>query len=156
MSSVNNEILEFAELEEKYAEELRELAKSLKHPVLKAVFEGVSKDSEKHCALYKAIAALVSEVQPFISEEDLERITATIEKHIKLELLMLERAKGILLNVEDPRIKLLAASIADDESKHHKMLLSIKKWIAEAETFTESMLWDLVWKESPWHGAPGG
>ncbi|MCS7128848.1 MAG: ferritin-like domain-containing protein [Desulfurococcaceae archaeon] len=156
MSSIKKDLLEFAELEEKYAEELRELAKSLKHPVLRAIFESISKDSEKHSALYKAIAILVSEVQPFISEEDLVRITATIEKHIKLESLMLERARGILLKIEDPRVKLLAASIADDESKHHKLLLSIKTGIAEAETFTESMLWDLVWKESPWHGAPGG
>ncbi|MEM1532480.1 MAG: ferritin-like domain-containing protein [Desulfurococcaceae archaeon] len=156
MNSVNEELLKFAEIEEKYAEELRELAKSLKHPVLRVIFESISKDSEKHGAFYKAIATLVSEVQPFISEEDLERITASIEKHIRLESLMLEKAREILLKIEDPRVKLLAASIADDESKHHKLLLSIKAGIAEAETFTESMLWDLVWKESPWHGAPGG
>ncbi len=156
MSSVNKEILEFAELEEKYAEELRELAESLKHPMLKAVFEGISKDSEKHCLLYRAIAVILSEVQPFISEEDLKRVAATIEKHIRLESLMLEKAKEILLKVGDPRVKLLVASIADDESRHHKLLLSIKTGIAEAETLTESMVWDLVWKESPWHGAPGG
>jgi len=24
------------------------------------------------------------------------------------------------------------------------------------ETYTEEEIWDAVWRDSPWHGAPGG
>lgn len=47
-------------------------------------------------------------------------------------------------------------AIYDDEQKHHKLLLDIKDKIAKRETLTEDVLWDLIWKDSPWHGAPGG
>jgi len=47
-------------------------------------------------------------------------------------------------------------AIYSDELEHHKLLVSIKRNIAEKEKFGEEELWDMVWKESPWHGAPGG
>jgi hypothetical protein len=53
-------------------------------------------------------------------------------------------------------VKLLISAIADDESRHHKLLLDIKEKIAKPETLTEDILWEMIWKDSPWHGTPGG
>jgi len=154
--STVDEVLKFAQLEERYSEELKKLAESLRHPVLKALFAGIAKDSEKHSLMYRAIADLLSRQQPAISEEDLKGISEAVERHIETEAKMLEEAKKLLAGSDDPRVKLIVAAIADDESKHHAVLVSIKKRIAEAETLKEYMVWDLIWRDSPWHGAPGG
>jgi rubrerythrin len=154
--STSDKALEFARLEEAYSEELKKLAESLRHPVMRALFAGVAKDSEKHSLMYRSIADLLSRRQPAISEEDLKMISDVIERHIETEAKMLEEARKLLAGSDDPRVKLIAAAIADDEGKHHAVLVSIKKRIAEAETLREYMVWDLVWKDSPWHGAPEG
>lgn len=149
-------ILKFSELELKYSEELRELANKLTHPVLKALFYGIAKDSEKHSYMYRTIAELLAKTQPFISIDDLKTISSVIRKHIETESKMLEEAKRILSQSSDPRLKLVVAAIADDEARHHALLLSIEKRIAEEETLTEQIIWDMIWKDSPWHGTPGG
>lgn len=151
-----NKILELARLEEAYAGELKTLARSIKHPVLKALLESIAKDSEKHALMYKAVMELVSRTQPFLSEEEYKEIAGVISKHIDTEIKMLKKAKDIASSSEDPRARLLISAIIDDESRHHKLLLSIKNNIAKAETFTEESLWQMIWKDSPWHGAPGG
>ncbi len=151
-----NKILEFSKLEKQYAEELRKLGESIKHPVLKTLFLSIAKDSEKHSLMYEAIHQVLTQTQPFISEEELKRIAQEIQKHIETEAKMLEEAEKILSSSQDPRIKLLASAIVEDEAKHHALLQSIKKRIAEEETLSEKILWDMIWKDSPWHGTPGG
>jgi len=154
--STHSKIIEFIQLEKKYAEELKNLAEATKHPVLRTLFLGIAQDSLKHSMMYEAILQLTSQIQPFISLEELKDIATAISKHIETELKMLEEARKLLSTSQDPRIKLLVAAIADDEAKHHALLLAIKKNIAEEEAFTEEIYWDLVWKDSPWHGTPGG
>lgn len=146
----------FAKMEKMHAEVLRVLANKLKHPTLKAIFASISKDSEKHAELYSSLVSLLKEPQPFISEEDLKGIGEVIEAHIATEARMIAEARDALSSVEDSRMKLILAAILDDETRHHKLLLSIKERIAAAETLTENLLWDMVWKDSPWHGSPGG
>lgn len=150
------ELLECAYAEERYSRELEELANSIKHSTLRALMEIISKDSEKHSMLYKSIVKMMTEIPPFISEEDFKRIASRIEDHIKLEKKMIDKAKELMAKTEDPRIKILLAAIMDDEVKHHKLLMDIKSKIAGPETLTEPILWDMVWKDSPWHGTPGG
>jgi len=154
--SAHSKIIEFIQLEKKYAEELKNLAEATKHPVLRTLFLGIAQDSIKHSMMYEAILQLTSQIQPFITLEELKNIATIISKHIETELKMLEEARKLLSTSQDPRIKLLVAAIADDEAKHHALLLAIKKNIAEEEAFTEEIYWDLVWKDSPWHGTPGG
>jgi rubrerythrin len=154
--STHSKIIEFIQLEKKYAEELKNLAEATKHPVLRTLFLGIAQDSLKHSMMYEAILQLTSQIQPFITLEELKDIATTISKHIETELEMLEEARKLLSTSRDPRIKLLVAAIADDEAKHHALLLAIKKNIGEEEALTEQVYWDLVWKDSPWHGTPGG
>lgn len=154
--SIIDELIKYSRLEESYARELGLLAERLHHPVLKAIFAGIAKDSEKHSVFYRAIADALSRAQPFIKEEELKEISEVIEKHIETEAKMLEEARQLLQSTSDPRAKLLLAAIVEDEAKHHALLVSVKKRIAEPEAFTEETMWDMVWKESPWHGTPGG
>jgi len=71
----------FSKLEKQYAEELRKLGESIKHPVLKTLFLSIAKDSEKHSLMYEAIHQVLTQTQPFISEEELKRIAQEIQKH---------------------------------------------------------------------------
>ena len=146
----------YAEMEEKHAKALRSLAAELKHPVLATIFMSIARDSEKHADVYRSLAKLLSEVQPFISEDDLKKIAQVIDTHINTEAEMLRTASELMKSISDPRAKLLLAAIADDEHTHHKLLLNIKEKIAKAETITEELVWDMIWKDSPWHGTPGG
>jgi len=99
----------------------------------------------------------LSETQPFISEEELEIIKKGIRKHIEIEAEMIEFTRKLVKETTDPWQKMILAAIYEDEVKHHKVLVDdIEKNVAEAETFTEEQLWDAVWRDSPWHGSPGG
>lgn len=149
-------IIQFSELEQRYSEELRELANKLNHPVLKALFYSIAKDSEKHSYMYRSLAELFMKTQPFISVDELKMISSVIKRHIETEAKMLEEARRLLSQTSDPRVKLVVSAIADDEARHHALLLSIEKRIAEEETLTEQVVWDMIWRDSPWHGTPGG
>ncbi len=145
-----------AEKELEHAEELRETAKKTKHLVLKALLEGIAKDSEKHSLLYKAIFDFLNKTSTMLSEEELETLETSIERHIKVESEMIQLAREWSEKVESPKLKMILVAILEDEIKHHKLLRNILDKIARRETFTEEDFWDAVWRDSPWHGTPGG
>jgi len=156
MNTLVKKLLDYADMEEKYAVELRDLGSSLKHPVLRSLFISIAKDSEKHGMIYRALAELASNPQPFITEDELKRVVEVVKRHIETESKMLESVKLMLEETSDPRFKLLLEAIREDEAKHHALLVSIRDKLATAETLREQELWDMIWKESPWHGTPGG
>ena len=151
-----DDLRECAELERNHAKELRDLAFKIRHPLLSAMITAISKDSEKHSLLYEALAELVAGTQPMLSEDELRMIVNAVSEHVKSEGKMVSISKALLKEAERPEAKLILSAILDDEVTHHKMLESIRDKIAKAETYSEEELWDAVWKESPWHGAPGG
>lgn len=147
---------ELVKIENTYADELRNLASIIEHPVLRALFLSIAKDSEKHALMYEAVISVLTKTQPFISENDLKTIKNVIKKHIETEVKMLEKARQILESIDNPQVKLIAAAIVDDEGRHHRLLVNIQDKIAEIETLTENILWEMIWRDSPWHGTPGG
>ncbi|ADI32492.1 hypothetical protein [Staphylothermus hellenicus] len=156
IEEIREKAREMSELEKKYAEELRELATKFKHPVLQALILGIAQDSDKHSIFYRSIYELLSRTQPLLTEEELAIIKEGIRKHIETEAEMVELTEKLARESEDPRMKLIFEAIHEDEVKHHKLLILIQEKIAERETFTEKDLWDAIWKDSPWHGSPGG
>ena len=142
--------------EKKYAEELEEAAEKIKHPVLETLLRSIALDSRKHSIMYDALVKLLTGTQPALSNEELNTISTVVKKHIETESRMIELTLKLLEEVDDPKIKLIVASIHEDEVKHHKILLDIKKNIAEKEIVTEQEIWDALWKDSPWHGGSGG
>ncbi len=79
-----------------------------------------------------------------------------IEKHIKVGSYMLAVTENLLGQIDDPRFKLVLKAIYDDEERHHKLLIDLKDKIAYKEKYGEERFWEAIWKDSPWHGAPGG
>lgn len=69
---------------------------------------------------------------------------------------MINLVKELIKKTTDPRLKIILEAIYSDELKHHNILVNLLKNIAEREVYTEEELWDAIWKDSPWHGAPGG
>jgi rubrerythrin len=142
--------------EKEYSEKLLSTVEKFKHPVLEAVFSAVGLDSLKHSRLYESLARLAESESPFLTESEFNEIEKSIEEHIKVEAEMVRLTKELLDKASDPRMKLILEAIYKDELIHHQLLVSIKDKLAKRETFTEETLWDAVWKESPWHGTPGG
>lgn len=157
---MTEEILErtriMIEEEMKYARELRSLSESFRHPIIQALVRGIALDSEKHSMFYEAILKLLEGEVRALTEEEIKTISEGIRKHIETEKTMMELTKKLLDQVDDPKLKLILAAIHEDEVKHHKLLLDIEKNIAEKYRLSEEELWDMLWKDSPWHGAPGG
>lgn len=146
------------EAERKYASELRELARSITYVVpLSAVIEALATDSEKHAQLYEALIKIATgSPQPRLIEEDLKLIQNVIDRHIETEMKMIEETKKLLSSIEDSKMKLLIAAIYYDEIKHHKVLTDVKDKLSKIRALTEEQFWEAVWRDSPWHGAPGG
>lgn len=101
-----NRVKDMAKKENVYSEKLMNLAKKIKHPVLRALISAVASDSKKHYTLYNSVVELLTKVQPFISEENFKTISESIEKHIKVELKMMELTKELAEKVNDPRLKI--------------------------------------------------
>ncbi len=144
------------EEEVSYAKELFELAGNLKHPVLKALFQGIAKDSEKHNLILSAIRDYIENKRPIITQDDLEEIKKKIKDHIEEESKAIQDLLKLKEKVEDPALLLLIEAMLEDEKKHHALLLQIQKMIAEKETVSDQELWEALWLHSPWHGTPGG
>lgn len=146
------------ESERRYAEELRSLASSVKYSVpLSAVIEAIASDSEKHAQLYEAMLKIVTGAyQPKLYEEDLKLIASVIDDHIQTERRMIEETGKLLSEVRDARLALLLSAIHNDEVVHHKVLTDVKDKIAKAKILFEEEFWEAVWRDSPWHGTPGG
>lgn len=154
-AKVRKELELSREMEWSYAKDLRTLASSIRHPVLYALLYGISLDSDKHAMFYSALTRLLDEGS-LLSEGELKMIANVIDSHIKVEESMIERTREYLKSVDDSRFKLIIGAVYSDEVAHHKLLLSIKKAIAEYAVVTEEDLWNSVWKDSPYHGAPAG
>ncbi|WP_440060095.1 ferritin-like domain-containing protein [Thermogladius sp. 4427co] len=146
----------YSELEKQYAEELKSLTARFKHPLLKALIEGIAEDSLKHSIMYKALATLYKGGLPLLTDQELEYIKIGVLKHIQMEAEMIEASKRLLEETDKPYAKLILSSILEDEKKHHTLLLDVYNKIAVKEKFGEEEYWDAVWKDSPWHGTPGG
>jgi hypothetical protein len=143
-------------MEKIYSSEIKELAENIKNPLFQAIFNAIAHDSLKHSKLYEALITISKSPLPFISKEDLDLIREKVKEHISTEKRMIDVIDSQLDTEEDPRKKLLMEAILSDEIVHHKLLVKIEQIIGEAEALTEEKIWDMLWRDSPFHGTPGG
>ncbi|MBS7660286.1 ferritin-like domain-containing protein, partial [Candidatus Bathyarchaeota archaeon] len=78
------------------------------------------------------------------------------ERHIQLEANLINRINEVLPSVEDRKVKLLLEAILADEKRHHELLVRVLEILIRGETITEDEWWDILWRNAPFHGAPGG
>ena len=128
----------------------------IKNPPVKAVLKGISLDSVKHAELYAAAVRLLTDVSQALSQENLDAQRALVEKHIEMEAELIKKLEKMMPAIENSKVKFLLNSIFLDEKRHHALLKIILEIIVRAETITEDDWWDVLWSNSPFHGAPGG
>lgn len=139
-----------------YAARLRKLADSLKHPVLRALFTAISKDSEKHNLILTGMKDYLENNRPFITDDDIDAIRTSIRDHIEEESESIKELTRLKEEIRDPAVLLLVEAMLEDEMRHHALLVQIEKLIAQREKITDQELWETLWLHSPYHGAPGG
>ena len=128
----------------------------VKNPPVKGVLKGISLDSVKHAEMYGAASELLTGVSQALTQEHLDKQKALVEKHIRMEAELIKKIGKVLPSVENEKVKLLLNAILEDEKRHHELLKMVLEILVRGETITEEDWWELLWKNVPFHGAPGG
>lgn len=143
-------------VEKRIVESLGNSLGEIRNPVVKGVLKGISLDSVKHAEMYESAVSLLATVQPALTQEHLDRQRELVEKHIGLEIDLIKKITETLPSVENGKVKLLLNAILTDERRHHELLKDVLEILVRGETITEQDWWDILWKNVPFHGAPGG
>ena len=155
-----NELINFMKeqikIENEIVDSLNSALVEVKNPPVKGVLKGISLDSVKHAEMYAAATELLTSVSQALSQEHLDKQRALVEKHIRMEEELIKKISKVLPTVENAKVKLLLNAILGDEERHHELLKMVLEILVRGETITEADWWDLLWKNVPFHGAPGG
>jgi len=141
--------------EEQIVKSINKALRRLKNPVVASVLKGMSLDSLKHADMYKAAESIVS-VAPAMSEDELDHLNEVVSWHIANEEKVMAQVDDFIRKVKDKRIKFLLESIQTDEKRHHELLKTIMNVVARGETISDDEWWEILWKNVPFHGSPGG
>lgn len=142
-------------LEKHIAETAQTSVEDLKNLFVKEMILGIAMDSNKHASLLRALVASYGSV-PLIAEEITEKLKKNLETHIQLEQEAIDTYNELWKQLTDEKEKVIVKAIINDEIRHHTLLVRLHKMIVEKETLTEEMLWEITWKDSLFHGTPGG
>ncbi len=155
-----NNLLEFIQkqikVENEIVESLEKALVDMKNPPVKGVLKGISLDSVKHADMYQSAYMLLTETSTALTQEDLDKHRALIEKHIQMESELIEKIEIVLPTVTNKKVKLLLNAILADEKRHHALLKGVLETIVHGESITEDDWWKMLWEDVPFHGAPGG
>ena len=128
----------------------------IENPVVKGVLKGISLDSTKHAEMYSSAISLLTNVSQALTEENLDKQRALLEKHITLEAMIITKLGEVIPSVQNEKVKLLLQTILSDEKRHHALLKKVLETIVRGETITDNEWWDVLWENVPFHGTPGG
>jgi bacterioferritin (cytochrome b1) len=95
-------------------------------------------------------------VAPALTEEECKHLEEVVRWHIENEEKLMERLREAINKTANDRVKFLLESILTDEKRHHDLLNMVMNIIVKGETITDQDWWDIIWKNAPFHGAPGG
>lgn len=146
---------EQVKLEEEIVKSLNKALRTITNPVAKGVLKGISLDSVKHAEIYRAAIEVIS-VPPALTGDEFDRLKKTVGKHIEDEDRVIERLNEAIRKTKNEKIKFLLESVASDEKRHHDLLNRIMGIVVRGETITEEDWWEFLWRDVPFHGAPGG
>jgi bacterioferritin (cytochrome b1) len=158
--SSKDELVKFlrdqVKIENKIVDSLNKSLPDIGNPAVKGVLKGISLDSVKHAEMYTSAVALLTSVPKALTQENLDKQKDLVEKHIQMEADLIQKISKMLPSVKDKKVKLLLEAILSDEKRHHELLKSVQEILVRGETITEADWWDMIWKDVPFHGAPGG
>jgi rubrerythrin len=142
-------------LEQQIVESITNSLRNVRNPVVKQVLRAIAFDSQKHAGMYHAAMSL-STMTPALTDEEYRELEEITHRHIVDEEKAIAALDSIMPKVKSDKIKFLLESIASDERKHHELLTKIVDLIVKKEAITEDDWWEILWKNVPFHGAPGG
>jgi rubrerythrin len=155
-----SDLLRFIEgqikIEREIVESLNRAVADIGNQPVKGVLQGISLDSLKHAEMYDSALKLLTTVPQALSQEQLDRQKELVEKHIRIEAELIKRIEAELPKIENEKVSLLLKAILADERRHHELLRRVLEILVRGETITEDDWWDALWKDVPYHGAPGG
>ena len=158
--SSKEELVEFlkeqVKVENKIVDALNKSLPEIDNPTVKGVLKGVSLDSVKHAEMYASAVRLMTTVSKALTQENLDKQKDLVERHIQMEADLIKKISKVLPTVKDSKVKLLLSAILEDEKRHHGLLKQILEILVKGETITEADWWDIIWKDVPFHGSPGG
>ena len=158
--SSKDELVEFlkeqVKVENKIVESLNKSLPEIDNPTVKGVLKGVSLDSVKHAEMYASAVRLMTTISKALTQENLDKQKDLVERHIEMEARLIRKISEVLPTVKDNKVKLLLSAILEDEKRHHGLLKQILEVLVKGETITEADWWDILWKDVPFHGSPGG
>jgi len=159
MNFTEKELVKFfseqARLEEEIVESVNEALMTIRNSVVKSILKGMALDSSKHAAIYRA-AEQILKVAPALTESEFDQLRKAVKWHIENEDKVIKRLENAVKRTEDKRIKFLLQAIVADEKRHHQLLDAIMDIVVKGETITDDEWWEMLWKNVPFHGAPGG
>jgi rubrerythrin len=158
--SSKEELVEFlkeqVKVENRIVDSLNKSLPEIDNPTVKGVLKGVSLDSVKHAEMYASAVRLMTTVSKALTQENLDKQKDLVEKHIQMEAKLIRKISEVLPTVKDSKVRLLLSAILEDEKRHHGLLKQILEVLVKGETITEGDWWDILWKDVPFHGSPGG
>jgi rubrerythrin len=143
-------------VENKIVESLNKSLPDIGNPTVQGVLKGISLDSVKHAEMYGSAVRLMTTVSKALTQENLDQQRDLVEKHIQMEIVLIQKIGKMLPEVKDKKVRLLLEAILSDEKRHHELLRNVLEILVKGETITEADWWDMLWKDVPFHGAPGG
>jgi len=158
--SLEDELIKFIKeqikVENEIVDSLNKGVADIGNPVVKETLKGISFDSMKHGEMYSAALELLTGISPALTQEQLDKQRELVEKHIRIEADLIKKISRVLPSVKNEKIKLLLNAILEDEKRHHELLKRVLEILVKGETITEEEWWDVLWRNVPFHGSPGG
>jgi len=159
MSFTEKELVKFfreqAKLEEDIVKSVNKALGTIKNSVVESVLKGMALDSSKHAAIYRAAEQIV-QVAPALTESEFNELRRVVKWHIENEDKVIKRLEDAVKRTENKRIRFLLQAIVADEKRHHQLLDAIMDIVVKGETITDDEWWEMLWKNVPFHGSPGG
>lgn len=149
-------IREQIKIEKEIVDSINKGVADISNLAVRETLKGISFDSMKHSEMYFAALELLTKTPPAMTQEQLDRQKELIERHIRIEANLIKKISEVLPSVENEKVKLLLNAILDDERRHHDLLRRALEILVKGETITEEDMWNMIWRNVPFHGAPGG
>jgi len=151
-----NFIKEQIKIEREIVNSLNKGVADIGNLAVKGALKGISLDSVKHAQMYDSAVRLLTSVPRALTQENLDKQIELVEDHIRWEARLIERISDVTPNVKDEKVKLLLNAILADEKRHHELLKEVLEILVRGETITEKDWWEIIWRNVPTHGSPGG
>lgn len=155
----DDELVEFfkdqIKLEHHIVESITTSLRTVKNPIVKEVLRAIAFDSQKHAGIYNAALAITT-VTPALTDQEYRELKGIAEAHIVDEEKAISSLDEMTPRIDDAKIRFLLEAIVADERKHHELLNRIMELVVKKEAITEEDWWEILWKNAPFHGAPGG